>query len=201
MKRLALFLLPLLLTGCFFSSPAVKVDNICSLMDEEVGWYKAAKASEKKYGAPAHVQLAIIYQESHFESDARPPRGSLFGVIPWTRASNAYGFAQAKTETWDWYKKSTGNRDAVRDKFADAVDFVGWYISTSNKISSISKNDTYNQYLAYHEGHGGFKRKTYKQKDWLIEVARKVERNAKRYQQQLQQCGSQLDRNNPWSYF
>jgi hypothetical protein len=35
---------------------------------------KPVKASEKKYGVPMHVQLAIIYQESHFESDARPPR-------------------------------------------------------------------------------------------------------------------------------
>ncbi|SFV87633.1 hypothetical protein MNB_SUP05-SYMBIONT-5-1148 [hydrothermal vent metagenome] len=170
-------------------------------MDEEVRWYKAVKASEKKYGAPAHVQLAIIYQESHFESDAKPPRSSLFGLIPWTRLSNAYGFAQAKTGTWKWYQKSTNNYDAVRDNFADAVDFVGWYINKSNKMSGISKSDTYNQYLAYHEGHGGFNRKTYRKKNWLIGVAKKVKRNAKRYQRQLQQCGTQLDKNSVWSYF
>ncbi|MBA5248328.1 MAG: hypothetical protein FE834_02155 [Gammaproteobacteria bacterium] len=204
MERITFLLLPLFLSlflaGCF-STPAITVNNICDLMDEEVRWYKAVKASEKKYGVPAYMQLAIIYQESHFESDARPPRGSLFGIIPWTRASNAYGFAQVKTETWDWYQEDTGNHDAVRDKFADAVDFVGWYASKSKQLSKISKHDTYNQYLAYHEGHNGFNRKTYRQKDWLIGVAKKVKRNAKRYQRQLQQCGTQLDKNSVWSYF
>ncbi|WP_369177450.1 transglycosylase SLT domain-containing protein [Candidatus Thiodubiliella endoseptemdiera] len=199
-KGLTLLFLPLFLAGCF-STPAITVDNICVLMDEEVRWYKAVKTSEKKYGVPAYVQLAIIYQESHFESDARPPRDSLFGIIPWTRPSNAYGFAQVKMETWEWYQKDTGNYDAMRDKFADAADFVGWYISKSKKLSKISKRDAYNQYLAYHEGHGGFNRKTYKEKDWLISVAKKVEGNAKRYQRQLQQCSTQLDKNSVWSYF
>jgi Uncharacterized protein conserved in bacteria len=65
------------LSGCL-STPAVTVNNICNLMDEEVSWYRSVKASEKKYGAPAHVQLAIMYQESHFASDAKPPREKLF---------------------------------------------------------------------------------------------------------------------------
>jgi hypothetical protein len=51
-------------------------------MDEEVRWYQAVKASEKKYSAPMHVQLAIIYQESHFKSDAKPPRTKLFNEQP-----------------------------------------------------------------------------------------------------------------------
>jgi hypothetical protein len=69
MKKLTLLLLSLFLSGCFslFSSDAITVGNICTLMDEEVRWYKAVKASEKKYGVPMHVQLAIIYQESHFD--------------------------------------------------------------------------------------------------------------------------------------
>ncbi|SMN16839.1 FIG01199254: hypothetical protein [uncultured Candidatus Thioglobus sp.] len=201
MKKLVLLLLSVFLTGCFFSSPAVKVDNICTLMDEKVRWYQAVKASEKKYNAPMHVQLAIIYQESHFASDAKPPRSTLFGVIPWTRASNAYGFAQAKTETWGWYQKKTGNHGAQRDKFEDAADFVGWYMNQSQRRSGISKTDAYNQYLAYHEGHGGFNRKNYNKKPWLKKVAKKVANNAKRYQQQLKQCVSQLNQNNVWSFF
>ena len=69
MKKLAILLmLPILLSGCF-STPAVTVNNICSLMDEEVSWYRSVKAAEKKYGAPAHVSLAIMYQESNFASD------------------------------------------------------------------------------------------------------------------------------------
>ncbi|BAS67474.1 transglycosylase SLT domain-containing protein [Bathymodiolus septemdierum thioautotrophic gill symbiont] len=200
MKKFSLLLLPLLLSGCF-SSPAIEVSNICTLMDEEVTWYQGVKASEKKYGAPAYVQLAIIYQESRFQSDAKPPRGKLFGVIPWARPSSSKGFAQATEGTWDWYQKSTKNYNRSRTNFVDAADFVGWYISQSNKRSGVSKTDAFNQYLAYHEGHGGFNRKTHLRKNWLIGVAKKVENNAKRYKKQLKQCRARLDKNRAWSFF
>ena len=199
-KLVALILLPLLLSGCF-STPAVTVNNICHLMDEEVSWYRAVKASEKKYGSPAHVQLAIMYQESHFQSDARPPRKKLFGAIPWFRPSSAYGFAQAKDETWDWYQLKSGNKNADRDDFEDAADFVAWYMHQSSQLSGIDKSDAYNQYLAYHEGHGGFNKQSFQSKAWLKEVAKKVEKNAKRYQLQLNQCSSALDSNTIWRLF
>ena len=199
-KVFLLALLPLFLTGCL-STPAVTVNNICTLMDEEVSWYRSVKASEKKYGAPAHVQLAIMYQESHFASDAKPPREKLFGVVPWFRPTTAYGFAQVKDATWDWYQLKTGNYSADRDDFDDAADFVGWYINQSKKRAGINKSDAYNQYLAYHEGHGGFKKKSYQRKPWLMEVARKVDDNAKRYKRQLNQCSTELDSNSIWSLF
>lgn len=199
-KVFALILLPLLLSGCF-STPAVTVNNICHLMDEEVSWYRAVKASEKKYGSPAHVQLAIMYQESHFQSDARPPRKKLFGAIPWFRPSSAYGFAQAKDETWEWYQLKSGNKNADRDDFEDAADFVAWYMQQSSKLSGIDKSDAYNQYLAYHEGHGGFNKQSFQSKAWLKDVAKKVEKNAKRYQLQLNQCASALDSNTIWRLF
>ena len=199
-KVFLLALLPLFLTGCL-STPAVTVNNICTLMDEEVSWYRSVKASEKKYGAPAHVQLAIMYQESHFASDAKPPREKLFGVVPWFRPTTAYGFAQVKDATWDWYQLKTGNYSADRDDFDDAADFVGWYINQSKKRAGINKSDAYNQYLAYHEGHGGFKKKSYQRKPWLMEVARKVDDNAKRYKRQLNQCSAELNSNSIWSLF
>jgi hypothetical protein len=199
-KVFLLALLPLFLTGCL-STPAVTVNNICTLMDEEVSWYRSVKASEKKYGAPAHVQLAIMYQESHFASDAKPPREKLFGVVPWFRPTTAYGFAQAKDATWDWYQLKTGNYSADRDDFDDAADFVGWYINQSKKRAGINKSDAYNQYLAYHEGHGGFKKKSYQRKPWLMKVARKVDDNAKRYKRQLNQCSAELNSNSIWSLF
>jgi len=199
-KVFLLALLPLFLTGCL-STPAVTVNNICTLMDEEISWYRSVKASEKKYGAPAHVQLAIMYQESHFASDAKPPREKLFGVVPWFRPTTAYGFAQAKDATWDWYQLKTGNYSADRDDFDDAADFVGWYINQSKKRAGINKSDAYNQYLAYHEGHGGFKKKSYQRKPWLMEVARKVDDNAKRYKRQLNQCSAELNSNSIWSLF
>ncbi|SFV80911.1 FIG01199254: hypothetical protein [hydrothermal vent metagenome] len=199
-KSLLIVSSSLMLSGCF-STPAIEVRNICNLMDEEVSWYRAVRFSEKKYGSPAHIQLAIMYQESRFASDAKPPREKLFGVMPWFRPTTAYGFAQAKDETWEWYQLKTGNHDADRDDFEDASDFVAWYINQSNKLSGIAKSDAYNQYLAYHEGHGGFNRKSYLAKDWLMKVAKGVENNAKRYEQQLNQCASELDVNSIWRFF
>jgi hypothetical protein len=52
----------------------------------------------------------------------------------------------------------------------------------------ISKTDPYHLYLAYHEGHGGFNRRTYQKKTWLLRVARKVSNRAHSYGSQLASC-------------
>lgn len=200
MKGFLIAVFVLMLGGCF-STPAIQVNNICSLLDEQVSWYKAVKASEKKYNVPAYVQLAIIYQESRFASDAQPPRDKLFGMIPWSRPTSAYGFAQAVDGTWAWYQKESGNYAADRDDFEDATDFVAWYIDQSSQRANIAKTDAYNQYLAYHEGHGGFNKKSYRSKGFLLKAAKQVETNAKHYKQQLSQCTEQLDSNSVWRFF
>lgn len=194
---LPLFLCCLLaLSGCA-DNPPKNLDSSCSIFQEKEKWYQAANRSYERWGVPVHVQLAIIYQESRFVQDAKPEREKLLWVIPWFRKSSAYGFAQVKDSTWDWYKSKSGNRGADRDDFEDAVDFIGWYGHMSHKTLGISKWDGYNQYLAYHEGHGGFKRKTYLKKKWLMAVARKVETRAGRYRSQLGGCQASLDRG--WS--
>ena len=148
-----------------------------------------------------HLQLAIIYQESHFASNAKPPRNKIFGVIPGARPTTSFGFTQAKKATWDWYQLKTGNNSAKRDNFADAVDFVGWYINQSLLRSKISKTNAYRQYLAYHEGHGGYNKKTYENKAWLINVAKNVEKKSNTYKSQLSQCRTKLDKNRVWIFF
>ncbi len=193
---LALVVAALLATGCANSSPR-NTSDACAIFEEKDDWYDSAKDAYEKWGVPVHVQLAIIRQESSFKHDAKPPRQKLLWVIPWTRPSSAYGYAQIKDSTWDWYRDKTGNRWADRDDFDDAVDFVGWYCNTSHRLLGISKWDAYNQYLAYHEGHGGFKRKTYRKKKWLVKTARKVDSNARRYRAQLARCEDELDRG--WS--
>ena len=112
MKKLIVFGLAILmvLSGCF-STPAREVAIICNLLDEKVSWYQAVKKSEEKWGAPMHLQLAIIYQESHFASDAKPPRNKIFGIIPGARPTSSFGFTQAKKATWEWV--STENRKQV----------------------------------------------------------------------------------------
>ncbi len=102
--------------------------------------------------------------------------------------SSAYGYAQALDGTWDDYRAATGRRGADRDDFADASDFIGWYMNEAARVNGLAPHDAYNQYLAYHEGKAGFARGTYKAKAWLPAVARDVESWAVVYQTQLQTC-------------
>ena len=180
------------LVGCATSPPS-SVENACQIFSEKEGWYSASKEVENKYSLPIQVQLAIIRQESSFRHDAVPPRQSLLGIPLWWRISSAYGYAQVLDTTWDWYMQSTGNWGADRDDYADAVDFIGWYSDISQKKLGISKWDANNQYLAYHEGHGGWARKTYTRKGWLIGVAKKVDSYASTYGSQLKTCRKKLD--------
>jgi hypothetical protein len=169
----------LLAGGCATApSPPSKPLDACAIFKEQPGWYKATKKAERKWGTPVHVQLAIIQAESSFRHNARPPG----------RVSSAYGYSQAIDGTWDWYREQTGNRRAKRTDFAHAVDFVGWYTDVSYRTLGIPKSDGYRQYLAYHEGHRGFERGTYKKKDWLVRVARRVDAQAKTYGSQLRAC-------------
>lgn len=190
----------LLLSACA-SEPPKSQENACAIFEEKDDWYAASRKVEKKYGLPIQVQLAIMRQESSFKHDAKPPRETILGIPMWWRKSSAYGYAQVKDSTWDWYISKTGNSGADRDDYEDAVDFMGWYSSISNKTLGISKWDAYNQYLAYHEGHGGWRRKSYNKKPWLIKVARKVDGNAKRYAGQLKSCRTNLESSSGWWLF
>jgi hypothetical protein len=181
-----------LLTGCS-TAPPKNITNSCDIFTDKGGWYRDASRAFEKWGVPIHIQLAIIYQESRFVDDAKPPRDHILWVIPWGRVSSAYGYAQAQDSTWDWYIEKTGNRGADRDDFEDAVDFIAWYCSMSHQMLGISKWDAYSQYLAYHEGQGGYRRKTYSSKPWLIKVADKVNARAQGYRTQLARCEDDLD--------
>jgi len=191
-SRLLLLTCLLALVGCA-SGPPKNVDNVCAIFKEKDDWYEYANDSFEKWGVPVHVQMAIMWQESRFRAEAKTPRDWILGFIPYGRVSTAYGYAQVKDGTWDWYIDQTGNWGADRDDFEDATDFIGWYGTYSHKTLGISKWDAYNQYLAYHEGHGGWKRKTYNKKPWLIKVSRKVKRKAAIYDAQLRRCRDDLD--------
>ena len=181
-----------LLVACV-TSPPEQVDNVCDIFREKSGWYDDAKESRARWGVPVSVAMAFMHQESRFVATAKPPRKKLWGIIPGPRPSDAYGYSQAKDSTWEWYQRSTGNYGADRDNFGDAIDFVGWYNSVSNTELGIDKQDAFRLYLAYHEGHGGYRKQSYRSKDWLIDVARKVDRQAKRYDSQLPECSQELE--------
>ncbi len=194
-------LIVILSLGACFSTPPIEADNICNVLDEKVSWYKAVKKAQQKWGVSKALQLAFINQESRFASDAKPPREELFGFVPWFRRSSAYGFGQVKDTTWRWYEQKTNNSGASRDDFADVTDFIGWYVNVSHRQLGINKGDVYNQYLAYHEGHQGFKNKSYRRKDWILGVAKSVEKTATKYAKQLNRCQKQLDSNYGWRFF
>ena len=148
---------------------------------------------ESKWGTPPHIAMAIMKQESSFVADALPPRAYLLWVIPWGRVSPSYGYAQAQPPAWSDFERSMGSSGS-RDDFGDAIMFIGWYVAGTQQQLGISKWDAYNQYLAYHEGRGGFSRNTYRAKPWLRQVARKVDQQAKTYGAQLNQCRGELER-------
>ena len=185
----------LILSSCA-TTPPKTVNNVCAIFEEKGGWYKSAKKASDRWQSPIPVMMAILHQESRFDAKAKPPRRKFLWIFPGPRISSAYGYSQAKGETWQWYKERSGNGGADRDDFADAIDFVGWYNSLSRKQNNIQANDTYNLYLAYHEGHGGFNRRTYRNKDWLLRVARKVSNLSQQYAQQLAVCEEDLQ--SPW---
>jgi len=193
-KGLVATMLLLMLVSCA-SAPPQNTTNICSMFEERRSWYKAAIKSERRWKTPVYVSMAIIQQESSFDAKAKPERMKLLGFIPWRRPSSAFGYAQVLDDTWTQYKEEAGNWGARRSSFADAVDFVGWYTSNSRNINGIGREDAYNHYLAYHEGNGGFARRTYNSKSWLIVVSRKVQANANLYQRQYSQCEKELGRN------
>lgn len=175
------------MTSCSRKTP-IDTHNICSIFDQKKRWAKYAKKSAKKWGTPVHVQMAILRQESGFRYNAKPERKKILGFIPWKRKSSAYGYAQVLNQTWQEYIKETKNRGADRDKFKDAIDFVGWYTSNTHKQINISKWDAHAQYLAYHEGRTGYVKRTYQGKKWLNRVARKVDETSKNYAAQLKNC-------------
>ena len=191
--RSALLLVLVASIGCS-SNPPKNPDNICKIFEENRGWYKDSVKAKKKWGAPIHVPMAIMYQESSFRANAKPPRNKFLGVIPGRRKSSAKGYAQALSPAWRDYVKASGNRFADRSNFADSVDFIQWYIDRTQKVNGVSKWNAQQQYLNYHEGWSGFRKKTYRSKDWLVKVARKVETRSKKYSEQLKGCEKKLKR-------
>jgi hypothetical protein len=188
---------PLILTlsGCATSitPPPEDVENVCSIFNEKEDWYKDVMDSERKWGTPAHVLMAIVRYESRFVDNARPPHKKFFGIIPMGRPSTAYGYCQAVNGTWENYLEESGNSSAQRINFRDAMDFIGWYTNVSYEKLGLSKWDGYNQYLAYHEGQLGYSRNSHNKKAWLLRVAQKVHNTAEVYAMQLQDCRQDLE--------
>ena len=190
-RKTNFYLLILLLISACSSIPK-NTQNSCEIFEERYLWYKHARASYKKWGAPIYIQLAFIKKESDFNWLAKPPRVKLFKVIPFKRPSSSFGYSQAVEGTWRQYKRETGNKLATRARFKDSVDFIGWYVNKTTKILKIPKNDAYRQYLAYYKGWGDYK--NYAEDKKAIIYARSVKETASKYRKQLTLCRKNLDK-------
>ncbi len=200
-KKYALIGITCLLIGGCATPPPKNPDNICEIFREHRAWYDAATDARDKWGVPIHVPIAMMYQESSFKHNAAPPMEYFLGFIPTGRASSAYGYAQAKTMTWDDYVKETGNNWSSRSDFDDAMDFMGWFITKTHKINGVPKWNARLQYLNYHEGWGGYRKGSYNKKAWLVKVAKKVGYRSSRYAKQYKSCKKELDRSWLWRLF
>ncbi len=191
-RKTNFYLLILLLISACSSIPK-NTQNSCAIFEERYLWYKHARASYKKWGAPIYIQLAFIKKESDFNWLAKPPRVKLFKVIPFKRPSSSFGYSQAVEGTWRQYKRETGNKLATRARFKDSVDFIGWYVNKTTTLLKIPKNDAYRQYLAYYKGWGDYK--NYSKDKKAIIYARSVKETASKYRKQLTLCRKNLDKN------
>ena len=189
-KKLLFIFLFFLISACS-SIPKNTADG-CSIFYEKYFWYKHTKKTEKKWGVPIYIQLAIIKTESDFNWLAKPKRLKLFKVIPYKRPSSSFGYSQAVKGTFKQYKNETGNKLARRTRFKDSVDFIGWYMNKTEKILKIPKTDVYRQYIAYHEGWGNYK--NYKNNKKVIILAQRVTAQAEKYRKQIKQCQRKLNR-------
>ena len=191
---LILLCLPLVICSC--ATPPKNTKNLCDIFDDKGGWYKDAKRSYRRWGSPIPVMMSMMHRESSFKRKVKPPRKRILWIIPGPRPSTAYGYSQALESTWTIYKRETGNYGADRDKFKDAIDFIGWYNHKSHRECGIKPDNAYALYLAYHEGQNGFNQGTYKNKTWLKKAANEVADRAAYYRRQLQGCQKRLE--GPW---
>ncbi len=184
------YIIILFIASC--SSIPNNTSDGCSIFSEKYLWYKHAKKTEKKWGTPIYLQLAIIKMESNFDWLAKPQRQKIFKIIPYKRPSSSLGYSQAVKGTWKQYKDETNNKLATRTRFKDSVDFIGWYTSKTKKILKIPMQDSFRQYIAYHEGWGNYK--NYKQNKKVISLANKVNKQSKIYEKQLNLCRKKLNK-------
>lgn len=190
-RTLRAIILVLLVGSCGGRTAGPAPDNLddaCVILRERPQYARAFRATERQWGIPIHVQMATIYQESKFDGEARTPFRWTLGVIPMGRISSAYGYSQALDGTWEEYKEEQGRYRARRNDIHDATDFMGWYMAKTTEHLGISRHDTRNQYLAYHEGRGGYRSGSYNKKAWLVRVADKTAARAKAYEAQLASC-------------
>lgn len=173
-------------SGCS-SSPPSNPDDLCAIFQEKDSWYVAAHRVHERHKVPINVAMAILSVTLAGNDDEdRPMRWFLF--IPYGRGDLSFGHVQAPDEIWNEYVDSYGSMFTERENFADALDFVGWYMTRTKAVNGIALTDAYNQFLNYIEGWDGFAKGSYEDKEWLKNMAQDVAETADNYRDQLLKC-------------
>jgi hypothetical protein len=185
--RLVVLGVGLLVLGGCATAPPRNSQDVCQVFDQYPGWYRDARAAQKRWGTPVNVLMAFVQRESGFNRKARPDR-PWFLFIPLPRRSSAYGYAHAQDPVWDVYLKATGGWFKSRKDMDDSLDFIGWYTDRIHRELGISRWDPKHLYIAYHEGIGGYRRGHWHGNRQLLRVAAAVDHRAREYGAQLRRC-------------
>jgi hypothetical protein len=188
-KCILLFSLGYSIYYYFFDRDIQNVNDICHIYERRPHWESILNGIENDTGVSKFFILSVIRQESSFDSTARPPFKKFLGFIPyWERVSSSYGYSQAVNGTWDLYKMKTKHKDADRTSFSDSVTFMAWYFNRSENKNGLSLSDYKNLYLSYHEGWGGFNKKTHLKKSFLPKVTKRINKYTLKYKKDFNKC-------------
>ena len=92
MKKIIIFFTFLAVTSCANSIPSNQ-DDICDILNENPRWQNSLLNAKQKWNADPSTVMAIIRQESSFDSNAAPDREKILGFIPWKRPTSAKGYS------------------------------------------------------------------------------------------------------------
>src|SRR3546814_14654583 len=87
-------------------------------------------------------------------------------LLPWLHSLGQGQFSlwvrSGKDGTWADYQREAGGWLSSRDDFDDALAFMGWYISQTQRLNGVSKWDAYGQVLNYQEVVTGYHTTTHR---------------------------------------
>lgn len=144
-KYLLLVISIIIISSCSEKTQVNDNMGACEILAQHSSWKKSLKTAQQNYNLPPAFAMAIIYQESRFNADAK------------SKYSSAYGYAQAIDGTWKHFQQDVKS-NAKRNNFDDSVQFIGWYMSQLSKSLKLRMTDSKNLYMAYMLGATGFKR-------------------------------------------
>ncbi|WP_150467353.1 transglycosylase SLT domain-containing protein [Francisella sp. SYW-9] len=168
------------ITGILAKEGSLLSRNICQVLKHHPSWRNSLIKADKRYNISPAFTLAVIHQESKFHANAK------------NRHSSAFGYAQAVDGTWRIFQKDV-EPYAKRNDFNDSVEFIDWYMAQLAHKLHIKTSNSFDLYLAYMLGEGGYRDymdNSYKSSSMLHReaIAAKVRLKSQVYSLELKDC-------------